>query len=228
MSHSVLEIENMDVSLAGASILRGVELAVGQGECVGLVGHNGAGKTTTLRAIMGLASPSQGVVRLDGVDRTHYPAFKRASLGVGYSPEDRRMVGALSVHDNLLLPGIACHFAKQELSARIERIYDLLPQLGGLRHRMASTLSGGQQKIVALGRAMMSGKKLLLLDEPFQGLAPALARDYGRTLANLKEHEKTLSILISESNPALLDHFVNRLYHIERGEVSGQPVERQE
>lgn len=215
-----LTVTDLCVDLGGARILRGVSLSVPVGSTVALIGRNGAGKTTTLRAIMGLVSAGSGTLRMGDSTLGELPPHRRARLGIGYAPEDRRMISVLSVEENLLLPAQACRLGAAARTGGLERVYALLPELAKLKSRQAGSLSGGQQKMVALGRALMVGYRLLLLDEPFQGLAPALARRYAEALAGLRENDATLSILISESNPALLQPLAQIRYTIERGEVA--------
>lgn len=215
----MLSLERVEVAIQGARILRGVDLTVPEGGRVALVGRNGAGKTTTLRAIMGLLPVLSGTVRFDGADLAHLPAHRRTSLGIGYAPEDRRLFPTFTVEENVRLPAEVLGLAPAEIRARLERVWELLPELRELRDRKAGALSGGQGKMAALARALVTGTRLLLLDEPFQGLAPALARRYGEILARLVERERGLALLVSESNPELLAPFVDSVATIERGEI---------
>ncbi len=219
MDNLALSVDGLSVHLGGVMVLRAINLHVDRGSTVGLLGRNGSGKTTTLRAVMGLVPASAGVVILLGNEVEREPAHWRARLGVGYAPEDRRMISSLTVEDNLWLPANACGLSCREAEERLKKIEDILPELGPLRKRGAASLSGGQQKIVALGRALMVGQELLLLDEPFQGLAPALARRYAEALCELRERDRHVAILISESNPSLLTRIVQKTYTIERGEI---------
>ena len=215
-----LALSGLTVELGGMCILRGISLEVPAGATVALIGRNGAGKTTTLRAIMGLVPQKAGSMQLHSAALASLPTHQRARLGLGYVPEDRRMIGALSAEANILLPADACRLPAGERRARLERVYALLPELTQLRARIAGSLSGGQQKMVALGRALMIGSRLLLLDEPFQGLSPALSRHYAETLAGLREQDADLAILVAEANPALLRSLVGIWYAIERGVVT--------
>ncbi len=215
----MLRLERVEVAIAGARVLRGVELAVPEGGRVALVGRNGAGKTTTFRAIMGLLPLVAGSVRFDGTELAGLPAHRRTSLGIGYAPEDRRLFPTFTVEENVRLPAEVLGLPAAEIRARLERVWELLPELAELRDRRAGALSGGQGKMAALARALVTGTRLLLLDEPFQGLAPALARRYGEILARLVERERGLALLVSESNPELLAPFVDRMATIERGEI---------
>ncbi len=211
----MLELHDIHVHIREFAILRGVSLTVLPGRVVGLVGRNGAGKTTTLKSIMGLVAVRAGVIRLDGHDLLRVPAHQRARLGIGYMPEDRRLIGTLTVEENILLPAWATGVNGCE--ERLEEVYRLLPEVKGLAGRRASQLSGGQQKLVALARALMSGRKLLLLDEPFEGLAPALSQRLSEVIHGLQE--QGLAILVAESDPQPIDPLAERVYTIERGEI---------
>ncbi|MCS6878186.1 MAG: ATP-binding cassette domain-containing protein [Geminicoccaceae bacterium] len=216
----MLSLEEVEVAIQGTKILRGVTLRVPEGGRIGLVGRNGAGKTTTFRAIMGLLPLERGGILFDGASLARWPAHRRVALGIGYAPEDRRLFPNLTVEENLRLPAEALGLAPAERQRRLERVWDLLPELRELRDRRAGALSGGQGKIAALGRALVTGTRLLLLDEPFQGLAPALARRYGEILARLVARERGLALLVSESNPELVAPFVDAVVTIERGEIA--------
>lgn len=214
-----LQAEGLRVVLVGYEVLRGVNVALAPQEAVALVGRNGAGKTTTLRALMGLLPLKEGRILLDGLSLSSLPPHRRAALGIGYAPEDRRLVPHLSVEDNLLLPAWALRLPPKQARERLEEIYELLPELRQLRARVAGALSGGEGKMVALGRALMVGRRVVLLDEPFQGLAPALAQRYAETLARVRREKGEVAFLITESNPKLLRGVADRFYWIERGEV---------
>jgi ABC-type branched-subunit amino acid transport system ATPase component len=217
-TRTALSVSALDVTLSGARVLRHVGLEVGNGQSVGLVGHNGAGKTTTLRAIMGLI-PSRGRILMGGQPVEAWEPARRARFGTGYVPEDRRLIATLTVAQNLRLSAEACGAPAAEVGRRLASVCALLPELEALANRPAGVLSGGQQKMAALGRALMIGQRLLLLDEPFQGLAPTLARRYAETLGALRQNRPDTAILITESNPKLLTSLVERLYTIERGEI---------
>ena len=216
----MLELTDVSVDIAGAPVLRSISLSVPSGGRVALIGRNGAGKTTTLRALMGLLPIKGGRITIQGEDMTGVPAHHRARLGVGYAPEDRRLFGSFTVEENLLLPAQVLKLGTIEINRRLEAVYALLPELRDLAQRKAAGLSGGQGKMVALGRAMMVGSKAILLDEPFQGLAPALALRYAEALKRLRAALPNVAILITESNPELLRPLVEQTYVIERGEIS--------
>ena len=217
-----LALDKVAVSIEGVPVLRGVCCEILERKTTILIGRNGAGKTTTLRAIMGLLPLDGGNIRLDDEDLRKQPAHYRARAGIGYAPEDRRLVPEMSVEENIRLPGLALDLEKAEIKRRIEEIYTFLPQLHVMRLRPGGGVSGGQGKMVALGRALMVARKVLLLDEPFQGLAPALALDYARTLGELRKHRPDLALFITESTPALLNAIADRTLRIERGEISEQ------
>lgn len=215
----MLNLDNVDVSIEGIRVLRKVSCSIAERKTTVLIGRNGAGKTTTLRAIMGLLRLDSGSIRLDDDDLDKSPAHHRARAGIGYAPEDRRLVAEMSVEENIKLPGLALKLSRSEIESRLEEVYTLLPQLRDMRERPGGGVSGGQGKMVALGRALILARKVLLLDEPFQGLAPALALDYARTLGELRKHRPGLALLITESSPALLDKIADTTLQIERGEV---------
>ena len=216
----MLWVEGAAVSFGATRILREVTLAVESGQRVALVGRNGAGKTSSLRAIMGLVGVSARRFEFDGTDLKTVPAHRRTAIGIGYAPEERKLFGPFSVQENILLPAQVLKLPQAEIARRLDRVFAVLPELRDLAPRKAAGLSGGQGKMVALGRALMVGTRLLLLDEPFQGLAPALALRYAEALGRLKQAEPGLAILITESNPALLKPLVESAYAIERGEVA--------
>ncbi len=211
----MLSVRGLNVSIAGASILESVDLDVGAGALTGLMGRNGAGKTTCMRAVMGLIPARAGAVDYDGADLIARPAHDRARLGIGYMPEDRRLVPELTVRENVLVPAWAGRFKDAE--TRLAWIYGLMPEVESMATRKAMQLSGGQQKLVALARALMSGRKLLLLDEPFEGVAPALAHRLVEVLSNLKG--EGLSVLLSESDSTHSAGLIDALFVIERGRI---------
>ncbi len=213
----MLTIENLSVSLAGSPVLRALSLAVHAGTTTAVVGRNGAGKTTLLRSIMGLVTPSSGVIHLDEHNLTLSPAYGRTSVGIGYAPEDRVIFPTLSVEENLRLPCDVLGLSEPEMQERLSHVLDVVPQLKSMLPRSGAALSGGQGKMVALGRALMVGQSLVLLDEPFQGLAPALALQYAEALARLRQSRPDLAVIITESNAALLTDIPNQILTIERG-----------
>ncbi len=209
----MLRLGNIKVTIKSFNILRGISLAIPAGALVGLVGRNGAGKTTTLKSVMGIVPVVGGSIQFEGEDLIEVPAHRRAQLGIGYMPEDRRLIGSLTVEDNILLPAWAGNL--ETADERLDYIYRLMPELLPLVKRRASMLSGGQQKIVALARALMSGTKLLLLDEPFEGLSPGLGDKLAETIQQLQQDG--LTVLMAESDLKRIS-FAETTYMIERGE----------
>jgi branched-chain amino acid transport system ATP-binding protein len=216
----VLEIRGLDVAIAGVQVLHGVELAVPGGSVAALIGHNGAGKTTLMRTIMGLIPAGAGTIRFEGQDLRALPAHTRVGLGIGYMPEDRRLVPELTVEENVLLPVWAS--GQKGAAERLEWIYGIIHEVAEQRARRATQLSGGQQKLVALARALLAGRRLLLLDEPFEGVAPVLARRLAEVVARLKE--EGLSVLLSESDYTHSVDLLDHLFVIERGVVEARPA----
>ncbi len=211
----MLRIAHLGVSIGAVAIIRDASLELGAGEMCGLIGRNGAGKTTLMRALMG-ALPARGSAELDGVDLIRLPAHRRVAHGIGYMPEDRRLVPEFTVEENIRLPSWTTRSSGAD--ARLDWIFGIMPEVERLRGRRALELSGGQQKMVALARALMAGRRMLLLDEPFEGLAPALARRLGEVLASLKA--QSVSVLLAESNEIHVADLLARVYRIERGAVT--------
>jgi branched-chain amino acid transport system ATP-binding protein len=210
----MLEVRGLNVSIGPVPIIRDASLALNEGEMCGLIGRNGAGKTTLLRALMG-AIPATGRAELGHVDLLALPPHRRVGHGVGYMPEDRRLVPQFTAEENIELP--TWTVATDRTARRLEWVYTIMPEVARFRDRRALELSGGQQKMVALARALMAGTRILLLDEPFEGLAPALARRLGEVMSNLKN--EGVSILIAESNEIHVADLLSRAFRIERGAI---------
>ena len=213
----MLKVEKLSVEIAGVQVLRDLKLELSAGLCTVLIGRNGAGKTTTLRAIMGLIERKSGTITLEGREIQNIPSHERAKIGIGYAPEDRRLIGGFSVEDNILLPALAIKLPASERKRRLHQVYEFMPELHTMRSRPGGGVSGGQGKMVALGRALMISNKVLFLDEPFQGLAPALALEYAETLSRLRKERSDLALFITESTPKLLASIADRQLQIERG-----------
>jgi branched-chain amino acid transport system ATP-binding protein len=212
----MLRIEGLDVSIQAVGILRGVNMEVPTGKFVGLIGRNGAGKTTLMRAVMGILPPRQGSIVFEGNPLARIPTHRRARGGIGYMPEDRRLVPELTVEENVLLPAWSAGVA--DPGERLAAIYGMIPEVREFASRKALQLSGGQQKLVALARALMCGTRLLLLDEPFEGVAPVLARRLAEVISGLKQ--QGLSIVITESDLSHSEDMLDVVYAIDRGQVS--------
>ncbi len=212
----MLAINDLSLSIQKIPILNNVALSIDEGQTVGLIGRNGAGKTTLMRAIMGLIERESGEFVFKGKKLHEEKPHSRAKLGIGYLPEDRRLVPHFTVEENILVPLWA---TKQGSNiSRLKWVYELMPEIGRYADRKALTLSGGQQKLVALARALVTGTDLLLLDEPFEGVAPALAQRLMEVISSLKD--ENLSVLISESDYTHSKEVVDKVYSIERGSIS--------
>lgn len=212
-ARSLLEIDNLAVEIQSMPALRGFTMHLAEGGMVSLVGRNGAGKTTLMRSIMGHLTPKRGTIRFGGEDLAALPRHARAGLGIGYMPEDRGLVPQLTVEENILLP---LWVAKDvDRKARLDFVYEVIGELVTMRDRKALLLSGGQQKLVALGRALGIGTKCLLLDEPFEGIAPALSERISDVLASLKG--KGLTVLMSQSDLNHSHTLFDTEFVIERG-----------
>ena len=209
----MLQIESLHVSIQNVEALRGLSLTVPDGAMVGLVGRNGAGKTTLMRSVMGHLPARSGRMTFDGHDIAALPSHRRAALGIGYMPEDRGLVPELTVEENILLPVWVNRTLRAE--ERLELVYRVLPELKEMRERRALLLSGGPQKLAALARALAVGTRLLLLDEPFEGVAPVLSKRLAEVIAGLKGSAVSVLMAQSDLNHArsLVDHEVV----IERG-----------
>ncbi len=213
----MLALDNVSVDLARTTVLRQVSATLDDGTTVAVVGRNGAGKTTLLRSIMGLVAVKGGRIVLDGTDLGTVPAHRRTRAGIGYAPEDRVIFPALTVEENLRLPCEVQGLDAAESGRRLASTLDVVPQLREMLPRSGAALSGGQGKMVALGRALMIGTKLGLLDEPFQGLAPVLALQYAEALGRLRHARPALCVVITESNRSLLRGLPDQTLVLERG-----------
>lgn len=209
----MLEVSRLDVSIGAVQILRGVSFDLPAGSMTGLIGRNGAGKTTLMKSIVGLLTATSGSIGFDGTDLRKVPTHARNGLGIAYMPEDRRLIPDLTVEENLLVPAWAAK--APDAQARLLAVYDLIPELREFAPRKGLQLSGGQQKLAALGRALMYGRKLLLLDEPFEGVAPALAKRLVQVISSLKS--QGLTVLLSESDLQYSESLVDGLLSIDRG-----------
>jgi branched-chain amino acid transport system ATP-binding protein len=216
----MLEIKGLSAEIEGVQVLRKVDLSLAEGATVALIGRNGAGKTSLLRALMGFVKVTAGEIAFDGKPFLAVRPHLRPRLGIGYAPEDRRLFSSFTIEENIRLPAEVMKQPEAEIARRLDGVYQVLPELADLRHRPAAGLSGGQGKMAALARALMVGTRVILLDEPFQGLAPVLAARYAAALRTLRDSHPDIALLITESNPSLLRTFAEKAYAIERGEVT--------
>jgi len=214
----LLEVSDI-VTLYGQSlILDRVSLAVGEGEIVALLGRNGAGKTTTLRSIMGLTPPRTGSIKLKGVEIIGKQPFEIARLGIGYSPDDRRIFPDLSTEENLLIAG---RFAKGNGGGwTVDKVYELFPDVERVRSSKGGSLSGGEQKMLAIGRGLMSNPELLLLDEPSEGLAPLVVKALTEAIVEIRKVGVT--IFVADQNIRFCRRIADRGYILEKGVIRYQ------
>ncbi|WP_027883493.1 ABC transporter ATP-binding protein [Meiothermus rufus] len=212
---NALEVQGLEVAYGAVRALKGVSLSVGQGEVITLLGANGAGKSTTLRAISGLVRPRAGSITYRGEALTRLSPAQIVRRGIAHCPEGRRVFAGLSVHDNLLLG--ASGRRDPEIGLDIQRMFTLFPILAERRNQAAGTLSGGEQQMLALARALMSRPTLLLLDEPSLGLAPLVVRSIFATLKELKA--AGITILLVEQNVKLALELADRAYVLRTGQV---------
>ncbi len=219
-ARSVLEVRDVHTYYGESHVLHGVSLTVAPGQVVTILGRNGMGKTTLIRSVIGFTPARRGSIHFKGRDVTHWPSFRMVALGMGLVPQGRRVFPSLSVRENL------------EVAARgngggwtLERVYDLFPRLKERAVNRANKLSGGEQQMLAIGRALMSNPELLLMDEPTEGLAPLLVREVGATIARLKG--EGLSILLVEQNLPMALSVADHVHVLSRGQIvhSSTPAE---
>jgi branched-chain amino acid transport system ATP-binding protein len=206
----MLDVEAIHTYYGDSHVLRGVSLRVGAGEAVAVLGRNGAGKTTAIRSIAGFTPPRAGRVVFEGQAIERWPAYRIARRGLAVVPQGRRIFAPLSVRENLLLGARAQGFT-------LERIYALFPRLRERQEQSGGTLSGGEQQMLAIGRALLTNSRLILLDEPSEGLAPLIVREIGRILLALKAER--LSLLLVEQNYHLALRVADRVYVMSKGQI---------
>jgi len=209
---SLLRVQDLHAWYGESHILHGMDFDVEEGEVVTLLGRNGAGKTTTLRAIMGIVPQRRGSVAFDGTELVGLPSNRIARLGIAYCPEERGIFASLDVEENLLLPP-----AVRPGGMSVEEIYSIFPNLQERRRSQGTKLSGGEQQMLAIGRILRTGAKLLLLDEPTEGLAPVIVQQIGAVIGTLKA--KGFTILLVEQNFRFASTIADRHYIVEHGRV---------
>jgi branched-chain amino acid transport system ATP-binding protein len=214
---ALLSVRGLEVAYGGIAAVRGIDFRVHSGEMVTLIGANGAGKTTTLKALMGLVHPAAGRVRYNGADISGMPPHRLVALGIALVPEGRGVFPRLTVEENIDM-GAYCRKDKQEIHADHENIYALFPRLAERRRQIAGTLSGGEQQMLAIGRAIMARPRLLLLDEPSMGLAPLMVQKIFETVRAIAATGVTT--LLVEQNAKLALEMCDRGYVMESGEIT--------
>ncbi|MBP1681586.1 MAG: amino acid transporter, ATP-binding protein LivF-like [Proteobacteria bacterium] len=215
MSEKLLEVKGLHVNYGAIEAIKGIDLYVNKGEVVTILGANGAGKTTTLRTISGLLKSSAGSIIFDGKEITQIPAHEIVSLGMSHSPEGRRVFGTLSVEENLMM---GAYSLKKYDATTLDWIYEILPRLHERKKQLAGTLSGGEQQMLAIGRAIMSKPKLLILDEPSLGLAPVLVKVIFKAIKEISKSGVT--VLLVEQNAKAALKLANRGYVLELGKIT--------
>jgi len=227
----MLTVTNLHAGYGSSEVLRGISIAVKRGTVVALIGANGAGKTTTMRALSGMIRPTQGTILLDGKAVQGFDASRIAQCGLAHAPEGRKVFGPLSVEDNLLL-GAYNHLPlffgfRSQAKNKLAYVYEMFPRLKERAEQSAGTLSGGEQQMLAIGRALMANPKIMLLDEPSMGLAPVIVQEVFKTIARLKEAGITLLLVEQFARSAL--EIADYVYVLERGKIAmhGVPSELQ-
>lgn len=214
---TILKVENIDVFYGGIHAIKDISLEVGRGEIVTLIGANGAGKSTTLRTISGILKPKKGKIFFEGEEISKKPAFKIVKSGISQVPEGRRVFSNMSVYENLEL-GAYARKDKDGIEADRKKVFELFPRLAERKNQNAGTLSGGEQQMLAMGRALMSRPRLLLLDEPSMGLAPLLIREIFNIIQDINETGTTVLLVEQNANMAL--SIADRAYVLETGRIT--------
>ena len=210
----MISVSHLNKSFGGIHAVNDASLKIETGSITGLIGPNGAGKTTLLKSIMGVNKLANGTIKFNDLDLNNSASHERAALGIGYMPEDRGLIPELTVEENILLPSWS--IKSLDSNNRLTLVYQIMPELKEMSERKALLLSGGQQKMAALGRALVSGTQLLLLDEPFEGVAPALSQRLSEVIKGLKK--QNMSIILSQSEQNHTEDIFDKKFLIERGE----------
>jgi branched-chain amino acid transport system ATP-binding protein len=221
----MLAVDAIHTYYGESHVLHGVSLRVERGEAVALLGRNGVGKTTLIRSLMGFTPPRDGAIQLDGRSIHRLPAHEIARRGIGLVPQGRRIFAPLTVLENLVLGVRAARAREPAVAWTLTDVFRLFPRLEERQRQAGGTLSGGEQQMLAVGRALMTGPRLLLLDEPSEGLAPLIVREIGRVLATLKQ--AGLSVLLVEQNVPLALRVADRVYVMSKGQIvyHGRPAD---
>ena len=214
---AMLEVKDLEVYYGMIQAIKGISFEVNQGEVIALIGANGAGKTTTLHTITGLLSPKKGSVMFEGTDITKVPAHKIVSMGMAHVPEGRRVFAELSVYENLKM-GAYTRKDKNEIEESLANVYKRFPRLEERRNQMAGTLSGGEQQMLAMGRALMSKPKIILMDEPSMGLSPIFVNEIFDIIQAVSESGPT--VLLVEQNAKKALSIADRAYVLETGKIT--------
>ena len=212
----MLEVQDLYVSYGMMEVLHGVDISVQDGELISVIGPNGAGKTTLIKTIMGLVKPKSGKILYDGQDITHLPAHKRAGLGIGYVPEGRHVFGRLTVEENLTI-GAYSSSDKEKLKKNIDMVYEIFPRLAERKGQLARTMSGGEQQMLAIGRALTLSPRLLLIDEVSMGLMPIMVNTCFKVIHDLNQRGITVLVVEQNANKAL--KVADRGYVLETGNI---------
>ena len=212
----MLEVQDLYVSYGMMEVLHGVDISVQDGELISVIGPNGAGKTTLIKTIMGLVKPKSGKILYDGQDITHLPAHKRAGLGIGYVPEGRHVFGRLTVEENLTI-GAYSSSDKEKLKKNIDMVYEIFPRLAEQKGQLARTMSGGEQQMLAIGRALTLSPRLLLIDEVSMGLMPIMVNTCFKVIHDLNKRGITVLVVEQNANKAL--KVADRGYVLETGNI---------
>lgn len=213
----MLEAQNLTVRYGPLEAVRKVNFTIDAGQIVALIGSNGAGKSTTLKALMGLVKPSEGVIRFEGQDIQADTAESRVARGISMSPEGRRLFGRMTVLDNLLVGAHAVK-SRAQIKSSLDEIYQLFPRVHERRSQLAGSLSGGEQQMVAISRALMAGPRLLMLDEPSLGIAPKIVAEIAHAIERLNR-DLGMSIILVEQNARLALRISSHAYALEHGEI---------
>lgn len=213
---AMLEIKNLEVYYGVIRAIKGISFEVNEGEVIALIGANGAGKTTTLQTITGMLKPKSGEIIFEGTDITKIPGHKIVSMGMAHVPEGRRVFAQLSVYENLKL-GAYTRKDKNEIEESLEKIYQSFPRLKERRNQLAGTLSGGEQQMLAIGRALMSKPKIVLMDEPSMGLSPILVEEIFKIIRDISASGTT--VLLVEQNAKKALEIADRGYVLETGNI---------